>query len=75
MTLEVILNAAFATYTLHLVATWPNTCDSCTYVLINTFGHPEVFVLITYRCPLFWVLANAVLKLLSTLVYDFVSIK
>jgi hypothetical protein len=57
MTLDVILNATFATYTLHLVATWPNTCVSCTYDLRNTFGHPEIFVLITYRCALFWVLA------------------
>jgi len=57
MTLDVILNATFATYTLHLVATWPNTCVSWTYDLRNTFGHPEMFVLIMYRCALFWVLA------------------
>ena len=44
------------TYTLHLVATWPNTCDSYIPVLRNTFSHLEVFVLITYRYPLFWVL-------------------
>ena len=57
LTLDIILNAAFATYTLHLVATLPNTCDSCTYVLRNIFGHPEVAVLNRYLCPLFWILA------------------
>jgi len=56
VTLDVILNIAFETYTLHLVATWPNTCDSCAYVPRNTFGHLELFVLITYRYPSFWVL-------------------
>jgi hypothetical protein len=57
-TLDVILNAAFAIYTLYLVATLSNTCVSCSCILRNTFDHPELFVLITYRCPLFWVLAK-----------------
>lgn len=75
ITLDVILHASFATYTLYLVATFPNTCDSCTYVLRNTFGHLEVFVLITYRYLCFGFFRNAVLKRFSILVYDVVSIK
>jgi hypothetical protein len=69
VTLDVILNIAFETDKLHLVAIWPNTCDSCTYVLRNNFGYLEAFVLITYQYPLFGFFRNAVLKRLSALEY------